>query len=126
MSAAQALSKAPCLKAGALAKMISTTHPFTAPQSYTEVNLAPHWQSAREQINFAQAVSPQSALFADKLAPKQISTPEYAFNVNYGYHLDAAKFAEFLRKHCVEKLGVTHIKANVPESTRRTMAISPL
>jgi tryptophan halogenase len=89
------------------------THPFTAPQSYTEINLAPHWQTAREQINFAQAVSPQSALFADKLAPKQISTPEYAFNVNYGYHLDAAKFAEFLRKHCVEKLGVTHIKANV-------------
>jgi len=89
------------------------THPFTPPQSYTEVNLAPHWQSAREQINFAQAVSPQSALFTDKLAPKQISTPEYAFNVNYGYHLDAAKFAEFLRKHCVEKLGVTHIKANV-------------
>ena len=89
------------------------THPFTAPQSYNEVNLAPHWQTAREQINFAQAVSPQSALFADKLAPKQISTPEYAFNVNYGYHLDAAKFAEFLRKHCVEKLGVTHIKANV-------------
>ena len=89
------------------------THPFTPPQSYTEINLAPHWQTAREQINFAQAVSPQSALFADKLAPKQISTPEYAFNVNYGYHLDAAKFAEFLRKHCVEKLGVTHIKANV-------------
>ena len=89
------------------------THPFTAPQSYSDVNLAPHWQTAREQINFAQAVSPQSALFADKLAPKQISTPEYAFNVNYGYHLDAAKFAEFLRKHCVEKLGVTHIKANV-------------
>jgi tryptophan halogenase len=89
------------------------THPFTPPQGYTEVNLAPHWQTAREQINFAQAVSPQSALFTDKLAPKQISTPEYAFNVNYGYHLDAAKFAEFLRKHCVEKLGVTHIKANV-------------
>ena len=89
------------------------THPFTAPHGYNEVNLAPHWQTAREQINFAQAVSPQSAMFAHKLAPKQISTPEYSFNLNYGYHLDAAKFAEFLRKHCVEKLGVTHIKANV-------------
>ena len=88
-------------------------HPFSAPHGYTEVNLAPHWQPSRDQIGFADAVSPQSALFADRQAPKQISTPEYAFNVNYGYHLDAGKFAEFLRKHCVEKLGVTHIKANV-------------
>ena len=89
------------------------THPFTAPHGYAEVNLAPHWQTARQQVRFADAVSAQSALFAGKLAPKQISTPEYAFNVNYGYHLDAAKFAELLRKHCVEKLGVKHIKANV-------------
>ncbi len=91
----------------------SYSHPFTAPHGYTEVNLAPHWQSARQQIDFADAVSPQSVLFANRQAPKQISTPEYAFNVNYGYHLDAGKFAELLRKHCVEKLGVTHIKANV-------------
>jgi flavin-dependent dehydrogenase len=89
------------------------THPFTAPHAYAETNLAPHWQPQRDKINFADAVSPQSSLFSRKLAPKQISTPEYAFHVNYGYHLDAAKFAEFLRKHCVEKLGVKHIKANV-------------
>ena len=89
------------------------THPFTAPHGYAETNLAPHWQPQRNNINFADAVSPQSSLFSGKLAPKQISTPEYAFQVNYGYHLDAGKFAEFLRKHCVEKLGVVHIKANV-------------
>lgn len=89
------------------------THPFTVPHAYAETNLAPHWQAHRDNINFADAVSPQSALFSSKLAPKQISTPEYAFHVNYGYHLDAAKFAEFLRKHCVEKLGIEHIKANV-------------
>ncbi len=89
------------------------THPFTTPHGYAETNLAPHWQPLRNQVKFADAVSPQSALFPAKLAPKQITTPEYAFNVNYGYHLDAGKFAEFLRKHCVEKLGVKHIKANV-------------
>jgi tryptophan halogenase len=92
----------------------SYTHPFTAPQGYSETNLAPHWQALREsRPRFDQAVSPQSVLFPDSRAPKQISTPEFACSVNYGYHLDAGKFAEFLRKHCVEKLGVKHVKANV-------------
>ncbi|MDG2501882.1 MAG: tryptophan 7-halogenase [Porticoccaceae bacterium] len=91
----------------------SYAHPFTVPQSYADTNLAPHWQPLRDQVKFADAVCPQTPLFAGKLAPKQISTPEYAFQVNYGYHLDAGKFAEFLRKHCVEKLGVKHVKANV-------------
>jgi len=89
------------------------THPFTAPQGYNETNLAPHWQELQGRPRFDQAVSHQSVLFPDSRAPKQISTPEYAGTVNYGYHLDAAKFAEFLRKHCVDKLGVKHIKANV-------------
>ena len=89
------------------------THPFTAPQSYSETNLAPHWQALHGRPRFDQAVSPQSVLFPEARAPKQISTPEFACSVNYGYHLDAAKFAEFLRKHCVEKLGVKHVKANV-------------
>jgi tryptophan halogenase len=89
------------------------THPFTAPQSYSETNLAPHWQALQGRPRFDQAVSPQSVLFPEARAPKQISTPEFACSVNYGYHLDAAKFAEFLRKHCVDKLGVKHVKANV-------------
>ena len=66
-------------------------HPFTVPHNYSETNLAPHWQAVRDKIKFADAVCPQSHLFASKLAPKQISTPEFAFNVNYGYHLDAGK-----------------------------------
>lgn len=91
----------------------SYTHPFTVPHKYSETNLAPHWQAVREQVKFADAVCPQTQLFTSNLAPKQISTPEYAFNVNYGYHLDAGKFADFLRRHCVEKLGVVHISANM-------------
>jgi flavin-dependent dehydrogenase len=88
-------------------------HPFTVPHNYSETNLAPHWQAVRDKIKFADAVCPQSHLFASQLAPKQISTPEFAFNVNYGYHLDAGKFANFLHKHCVEKLGVVHVSANM-------------
>ncbi|MEJ2299290.1 MAG: tryptophan 7-halogenase [Woeseiaceae bacterium] len=91
------------------------SHPFTVPTSYADINLAPHWLALADAPRFADAVTPQTALFADCLAPTQITTPEYAFVVNYGYHLDAGKFAELLRRHCTEQLGVKHIKANVAE-----------
>ena len=89
------------------------SHPFTVPIGYAETNLAPHWLALTDAPQFADAVTPQTALFADCLAPKQITTPEYAFVVNYGYHLDAGKFAELLRRHCTKQLGVKHIMANV-------------
>jgi flavin-dependent dehydrogenase len=93
----------------------SYSHPFTVPVNYAEINLAPHWLALTDAPPFADAVTPQTALFADCLAPKQITTPEYAFMVNYAYHLDAGEFAELLRRHCTEQLGVTHIKANVSQ-----------
>jgi len=88
-------------------------HPFTPPQAFNETNLARFWQPLRERVTFADAVSPQARVCESALAPKQITTPEYASNINYGYHLDAGKFAQFLRKHCVEKLGVKHILDNI-------------
>ena len=89
------------------------SHPFSVPTDYADMNLAPHWLAMNDVTEFADAVAPQTALFSDCLAPKQITTPEYAFVVNYGYHLDAGKFAEMLRRHCTLQLGVKHVKANV-------------
>jgi 2-polyprenyl-6-methoxyphenol hydroxylase-like FAD-dependent oxidoreductase len=91
------------------------SHPFSVPIDYAEINLAPHWLALTDAPQFADAVTPQTALFADCLAPKQITTPEYAFVVNYAYHLDAGKFAELLRRHCTGQLGVRHVKANVSQ-----------
>jgi hypothetical protein len=91
------------------------SHPFTVPTGFAETNLVPHWLAMTDAPHFADAVTPQTALFADCLAPKQITTPEYAFVVNYGYHLDAGSFAELLRRHCTEQLGVKHVKANVSQ-----------
>lgn len=91
------------------------SHPFSVPAGFADINLAPHWQPLADAPQFADAVTPQTALFADCLAPKQITTPEYAFVVNYAYHLDAGKFAELLRRHCTEQLGVKHVKANVTQ-----------
>lgn len=83
-------------------------HPFTLPADYGRINLAEHWLLSDRPVAFSSAVSPQSAVCDQHLAPKQVATPEYAFNLNYGYHLDAGKFARFLQHHCVGNLGVQH------------------
>jgi len=88
-------------------------HPFTLPAEYTSINLAHHWQQHRQRVSFANAVTIQGYLCDRDLAPKQLTTPEYAFITNYGYHLDAGKFAQLLQKHCIEKLGVRHILDHV-------------
>lgn len=84
-------------------------HPFSLPEGYREINLADFWAPHRDKVSFASAVSPQSRVCEAHRAPKQVTAPDYASTLNYGYHLDAIKFARLLRKHAVEKLGVTHV-----------------
>ena len=88
-------------------------HPFALPPRFHEVDLARHWQPARHRVSYTDAVTPQGRVCEHGKAPKLISTPEYAGNLNYGFHLDAVKFSEILQDHCVDKLGVGHILANV-------------
>jgi hypothetical protein len=38
---------------------------------------------------------------------------EYAFSLNYGYHLNAGKFVKMLHQHCTEQLGVKYIQGHV-------------
>lgn len=87
-------------------------HPFSLPEGYTTLNSALIWDSSSD-LGFAQSVCPQATVCEQNLAPKQVATPEFAFNVNYGYHLNAGKFSEFLRFHCVERLGVEHRVDNI-------------
>ena len=90
-------------------------HPFSAPSGYADINLAAHWQAHKQSISFVDAVCPQGQVCDRRLAPKQPQTPEYAFNLNYGYHLNAGKFSQLLQRHCVEKLGVEHRLGHVTE-----------
>jgi tryptophan halogenase len=76
-------------------------HPFTLPAGYADYNLAPYWLEGPQQHGFAASVCFQAALCEKGLAPKQITTPEYAGLANYAYHLDAGKFAPFLQKACI-------------------------
>lgn len=93
-------------------------HPFSIPQGFFEVNSVPVWQSEHADQSFASALCAQEQVSEHGLAPKQAATPDYAAVVNYAYHLDAAKFGLFLRRHCVDKLGVTHIADHVTGVTR--------
>lgn len=88
-------------------------HPLMLPQGFTQLNLAPHWLNDRSGRSFCDTVCPQGQLCDDGLAPKLITTPEYQAVANYSYHLDAGKFAGFLTQHCVSKLGVRHVLADV-------------
>ena len=91
----------------------SYLHPFSIPAEYSHTNLAPVWLRHGRRRAFAEFVTPQAAVIDAGLAPKQATTPEYAFNVNYGYHFDAGAFAVMLREHAVASLGVRHVLANV-------------
>jgi flavin-dependent dehydrogenase len=84
-------------------------HPLVLPQGHDEIDLTPHWLASKTNHSYAQAVCPQQAICELGLAPKQITTPEYAAQANYAYHLDAKLFSEFLKNHCIAKLDVNHI-----------------
>ena len=75
-------------------------HPFVLPQGYGETDLVSGWLQQHAGVPFADLVSFQPHLCLHGKAPKQPGTPEYAAVANYGYHLDAGKFGQFLRKRC--------------------------
>ena len=76
-------------------------HPFTLPHGFADLNLAEYWNAGLLGDScFAESVTPQFTACESGLAPKQIQVPEYAYTLNYGYHLDAGKFAEFTAGKC--------------------------
>lgn len=90
-------------------------HPLMLPQGFSQLNLVPHWLHQQKGQSFCDAVCPQSRVCEEGLAPKTMSTAEFDAITNYAYHLDAGKFANFLQKHCCEKLGVKHVLADIQQ-----------
>ncbi len=87
-------------------------HPFMAPVEGTGRTLLAAWQQ-EPSASFADTVSAQPQVAVRDLAPRQPGMPDYAGAVNYGYHLDAGKFADLLRRHGTERLGVRHVRDHV-------------
>ena len=94
----------------------SYLHPFTPPVQGDMRQLLQAWATADDD-GFAQAMTAQAAVCDANLAPRQRGMPDYAGAVNYGYHLDAGKFAQLLKRHATARLGVTHISDHVRGAT---------
>jgi len=90
-------------------------HPFTPPPAVPAGDLIAAWRDAEGAPDFASAMTPQAAVCARDLAPRQRAMPAYQGALNYAYHLDAGKFAALLRHHAVQRLGVRHIADQVIE-----------
>jgi tryptophan 7-halogenase len=94
-------------------------HPLMLPEGFPSLDLAPYWTKYSDERadapSFSDAVCFQEAVCELGLAPKLITSPEYAGVANYAYHLDAGRFASFIREHCVKNLGIRHV---VDEVTR--------
>ncbi|TYK67226.1 tryptophan halogenase family protein [Colwellia echini] len=91
-------------------------HPFDVPQGALEGDIASFWLNKNFDESLAKLFTSQESICDNELAPKTISTPEYASFANYGYHLDAVKFSAFLSKHCIANLGVKHVIADIKKA----------
>ena len=92
-------------------------HPLMLPEGFPSLDLAPYWTKFSDEHrgapSFSDAVCFQETVCELGLAPKLITSAEYAGVANYAYHLDAGRFAAFIRNHCVKNLGVRHIVDDV-------------
>lgn len=91
-------------------------HPLVLPEGFPDLDLAPYWHAASNDPHapsFSDAVCFQEYLCENNLAPKTMTTPEYAGLANYAYHLDAVRLGELLHAHCVDKLGVNHVDDDI-------------
>lgn len=88
-------------------------HPFVLPQGWGDADLAGGWLARHGDMPFAELASYQPHLCLQGRAPKQAATPEFAAVANYGYHLDAGKFGLFLKKHCLDQLGVHYVPDHI-------------
>lgn len=90
-------------------------HLFDVPGLNWPLSPVPFWLShlATDPHPFADSISIQQQVCEASLAPKQISTPEFQGHLNYGYHVDAGKFAEMLANVASYEMGVKHIQADI-------------
>ncbi|MDO6746136.1 tryptophan halogenase family protein [Gilvimarinus sp. 1_MG-2023] len=88
-------------------------HPFTLPTASAESDIHAVWCAHFSGQRFADVAGMQAQVCEHNSAPKTMVMPEYAGALNYGYHLDAGKFAELLQEYCTENLNVRHIRDHV-------------
>ncbi len=89
-------------------------HPFAVPRQEEGVELLPYWLlgEAGDGVSLVDATTLQGKVCDAGLGPKRITDAPYQGPMQYAYHLDAARFATFLRD-VGKSLGVRHLLGNV-------------
>lgn len=87
-------------------------HPFTVPLGYGRIDLAPYVDNIED---YAVEANYQHHICEANLAPRTIAEGEYSGQCNYAYHLDAGAFADMLKHHCKNNLGVKHVIGTVDD-----------
>ncbi len=91
-------------------------HPFTVPLGYGQLDMAPY---VSEIEQFALEANYQQEICEAGLAPRSLSEGAYQGICNYAYHLDAGAFANLLKNHCRDNLGVIHKIGTVDQIRRK-------
>jgi tryptophan 7-halogenase len=89
-------------------------HLFDVPFKIPNMELPEAWlRKFNGDTAYAYSVAGQAAVCDAGLGPKKLNSPAFSGLTKYAYHLDAGRFASFLRDHAVTSLGVEHIQAHV-------------
>ena len=85
-------------------------HSFQVARLPTGLDLLPYWLLgvAGNQVNWDEVNTPQKRVADASRAPKLITHADFQGPLNYAYHFDAVKLAQFLRKQAVGS-GVHHL-----------------
>lgn len=104
-------------------------HPLaTVSHSSYDFNLAPFWlmQDPKSRLAYDQSVASQARLCDAGLAPKQIIMSEFSAAQEYAYHLNANKFARFLKNTARKNWGSVLSQPMSPKCTKIVRTISPM
>lgn len=93
----------------------SYLHPFDIALTASSNDIYALWKETKSSQSFDQSVSSQAEVCSANLAPKQVGMPDYAYALNYAYHLDATKLGKILTDHATKYLGVKHIQDHVSD-----------
>jgi tryptophan halogenase len=88
-------------------------HPFNMPIGGEDEALLPHWLLLEGQRpSWADSVTVQERVIRAGRAPKRALDPDFSGPMNYAYHFDAARFADYLQKISISA-GVKRIEGTV-------------
>jgi tryptophan 6-halogenase len=76
--------------------------------AYHYRKFGPHWLGA----SYGESVLPNASVIAAGRGPRPIGGLDYAWDINYAYHVDAGLFANFMRDFAVAR-GIEHIRDDV-------------